>query len=108
MAIIGRTLLMNPDLAEIVRTQTYQPAWTGPELQNFNLLLAGYAGAIGVKTGYTDVAHQTIVAAADDEGRRVIVVLLRSDDIYLEVPRLLDWAFENTPVACQQQVAPAG
>lgn len=108
MAILGRLLLRNPDLAEIVRTQTYQPAWSGPELNNLNLLLSGYAGAVGVKTGYTDIARQTMVAAADDEGRRVIVVLLRSNDIYTEVPRLLDWAFENTAVACPEAVAPAG
>lgn len=108
MAIVGRVLLRNPDLAEIVGTQTHQPAWSGPPLQNLNLLLAGYTGAIGVKTGYTDIAHQTMVAAADDEGRRVIVVLLRSDDIYTEVPRLLDWAFENTPTACPDPAAPAG
>jgi D-alanyl-D-alanine carboxypeptidase len=107
MAIIGRVLLRNSDLAEIVGTQVHQPAWSGPELQNVNLLLGGYTGAIGVKTGYTDLAHQTIVAAADDEGRRVIVVLLRSDDIYSEAPRLLDWAFESNPAGCPV-AAPAG
>jgi D-alanyl-D-alanine carboxypeptidase (penicillin-binding protein 5/6) len=51
MAVMGRELLNDPLLAEIVRTKTYQPAWDGPALQNLNLLLGFYEGAIGVKRG---------------------------------------------------------
>jgi D-alanyl-D-alanine carboxypeptidase (penicillin-binding protein 5/6) len=101
MAIMGRELLANPVLAEIVRTRTYQPAWDGPPLQNLNLLLGFYEGAIGVKTGYTDLAGQTIVAAAERDGRRIIVsVMGAKTDIYADASGLLEWAFTETDSAC--------
>ena len=39
MVRLGAALLENSDLAEIVATQEYQPAWDGPALSNLNLLL---------------------------------------------------------------------
>jgi D-alanyl-D-alanine carboxypeptidase len=101
MATMGRALLADPLLAEIVGTRTYQPAWEGPALQNLNLLLGFYEGAIGVKTGYTDLAGQTIVAAAERDGRRIIVsVMGAKTEIYVDASSLLDWAFSETEPAC--------
>lgn len=101
MVIMGRALLNDPDLAQIVRTGTYQPAWDGPALQNLNLLLGFYDGAIGVKTGYTDLAGQTIVAAAERDGRRIIAsVMGAKTDIYADASGLLEWAFSETDPAC--------
>jgi D-alanyl-D-alanine carboxypeptidase len=96
IARLGGELLARPELAEIVRTRAYQPGWDGPALENMNLLLGFYPGAVGVKTGYTDLAGQTIVAAASREGRTVIVSVLGSTfDIYADAAALLDWAFEQ-------------
>lgn len=101
MATMGRELLKNRDLAEIVQTQTYQPAWDKPAIQNLNLLLGFYEGAIGVKTGYTDLAGQTIVAAAERDGRRIIAsVMGAKTDIYADASGLLEWAFSETDSAC--------
>jgi D-alanyl-D-alanine carboxypeptidase (penicillin-binding protein 5/6) len=100
IAMLGAELLKNPDLAEIVRTQTYQPAWDGPGLKNINLLLGLYPGAIGVKTGFTDEAGKTIVAAAERDGRRIVVSLLHSQELYIDAPLLLDWAFSSVAPAC--------
>ncbi len=100
IAMLGAELLKNPDLAEIVRTQTHQPAWDGPELKNINLLLGLYPGAIGVKTGFTDEAGKTIVAAAERDGRRIVVSLLHSEELYVDAPLLLDWAFSSVAPAC--------
>ena len=100
MAVLGRELLHRPELAEIVRTQRYQPAWDGPALRNLNLFLGQYPGALGVKTGFTDQAGQTIVAAAERDGRRLIVSVLKSQDLYVDAGALLDWAFASTPPAC--------
>lgn len=101
IAVLGRELLNNPELAEIVRTRTYQPAWDKPALQNLNLLLGFYQGAIGVKTGYTDLAGQTIVGAAERDGRRIIVAVMGSKtDIYADASSLLEWAFTATRPAC--------
>jgi D-alanyl-D-alanine carboxypeptidase (penicillin-binding protein 5/6) len=69
-------------------------------VRNLNLLLGLDSGAIGIKTGFTDTAGQTIVAAAERNGRRLIVSLLKSSDIYPDAIALLDWAFGNTAPAC--------
>jgi len=83
-----------------VRTKQYQPAWDGPELRNGNELLDTYPGAVGVKIGYTEQAGQTIVAAAQRDGRTIIVSALSSADRYGDATALLDWAFAHTPPSC--------
>jgi D-alanyl-D-alanine carboxypeptidase len=100
MAMFGRELLNNEQLASIVRTQKYQPAWNGPEVWNGNELIGFYPGAVGVKIGYTENAGQTIVAAATREGRTVIVSLLSSWQRYTDTMALFDWAFGQTESAC--------
>ena len=104
IAMLGRQLLRNPTLAYIVSTRSYQPPWDGPPLRNLNLLLGQYPGALGVKTGYTDQAGQTLVAAAERQGRRYVVSILGSRDIFVDATALLDWAFQSAPPAC----APVG
>ncbi len=99
-ALLGAELLTEPLLAEAVATSEYQPAWTRGPIENLNLLLSGYPGAVGVKTGFTADAGQTIVAAADGDGRRLITSVLHSEDVYVDTAALLDWAFANTAPAC--------
>ncbi len=101
MALMGRELLDDPLLAEIVGTRFYQPAWDKPALENLNLLLGSYEGALGVKTGYTDLAGQTIVAAAERDGRRIIVAVMGAKtEMYADASGLLEWAFSQTSSAC--------
>jgi D-alanyl-D-alanine carboxypeptidase len=101
MALLGRELLRYPELAEIVGSRTYQPTWDGPAVANLNQLLNFYPGTLGVKTGYTPLAGQTIVAAAEQGGRRIIVSILGDQfDIYYDVSELLNWAFQETEPAC--------
>src|SRR5919197_4212812 len=47
-------------------------------LRNTNALIGRYDGAIGVKTGTTGRAGYCVIAAAEKNGSRVIVVLLNS------------------------------
>ncbi len=105
MAALGRELLRRPELAEVVRTPVYQPAWSKPPVWNLNKLLTTYPGAIGVKIGYTDEAKQTIVGAAERDGRRLIVAVLGSEDMYVDAGALLDWAFANTATKCAPDTA---
>jgi serine-type D-Ala-D-Ala carboxypeptidase (penicillin-binding protein 5/6) len=100
IARIGLELLANDDLAKIVKTQTYEPDWDNGPLENINLFLTQYDGAVGVKTGYTDTAGQTIVAAAERDGRTLVVSVMHSEDEYVDAGALLDWAFVNTEPAC--------
>ncbi|MEX2392673.1 MAG: D-alanyl-D-alanine carboxypeptidase family protein [Dehalococcoidia bacterium] len=100
IAMLARELLSEPRLAEIVRSDEYDIGWDRGPLENLNLMLSFYPGAIGVKTGFTDLAGQTIVAAADRDGRRLIVSVLHSEDLYVDASALLDWAFANTAPGC--------
>ena len=100
MALLGRELLAQPELAAVVRTKRYQPAWDGAELWNGNELLDRYAGAVGVKIGYTEQAGQTMVAAAERDGRRLIVSVLGAWDRYGDAINLFEWAFANTEPGC--------
>ncbi len=100
IAKVGRELVRQPELAAIVRTPTYQPAWDGPPLWNSNRLVYSYPGSLGVKIGYTDEAQQTMVAAADRDGRRLIVSVLGSSDIYGDAVSLLEWAFASAQSVC--------
>jgi D-alanyl-D-alanine carboxypeptidase len=107
MAMIGAELLRHEELAEIVRTPVYEPDWDNGPIENKNFLLGGFPGAIGIKTGYTDVAGQTIVAAAERDGRTIIVSVLHSGDLFVDASALLDWAFANTAPACGAEQAGA-
>ncbi|MGH9122132.1 MAG: D-alanyl-D-alanine carboxypeptidase family protein, partial [Acidimicrobiales bacterium] len=78
-ATLGRDVLSQPQLAQIVAARS--EAITGPDgtvydLTSQNLqFLQGYSGAIGVKTGFTDLAGNTIVAAATRSGRTMLAVV---------------------------------
>jgi D-alanyl-D-alanine carboxypeptidase len=101
IALLGSRLLEDPDLAFIVGTRGYQPSWDGPPIANLNLLLGNYPGALGIKTGYTPQAGQTIVAAAQRDGRRFIVSVMGSADNFADASALLDWAFARSSSSCE-------
>ena len=98
MARLGAELMSNADLAEVVATRQYQPAWDGPAIDNLNLLLNNYEGATGVKTGFTDTADQTIVAAAEREGRVIVASVFGTTEMYVDARNVLDWAFGQESV----------
>ena len=51
----------------------------GFKLSNSNKLLLRYPGAIGGKAGFTDAARHTLVGAAERDGRRLVVALMRGE-----------------------------
>jgi serine-type D-Ala-D-Ala carboxypeptidase (penicillin-binding protein 5/6) len=106
MALAGALLLEDPLLADIVKTLEHQPAWDGPPVPNVNGLMGFYQGAVGIKTGYTDDAGPTIVAAAERDGRLIIASVLNSPDLYFDASALLEWAFEQESV-CSPGQTPA-
>ena len=93
MAILARYDMQNETIRKIVSSVSWQPKWDGPPVWNGNRFITEYAGADGVKIGYTEQSQQTIVASATRGGRRIIVAIMRSQDRYADSERLLDWAF---------------
>ena len=96
MALAG---MEDERFARLVRTRSASlPAAPGGEprlVLNSNQLLADYPGAIGVKTGYTDGAALTLVAAAERGGRRLYAVVLGSTGHFADAAALLDYGFEE-------------
>ncbi|MDQ1378916.1 MAG: hypothetical protein QOE15_3089 [Acidimicrobiaceae bacterium] len=107
LAIAGRALLSVPTLASIVATPVYY--FDGPDgvhhrLTNHNkLFLTTYAGAIGLKTGYTRRAGACLMAAARVGGRTMLAVVLRSNNPTAAAKLLLDKGFA-TPVSAEGSV----
>jgi D-alanyl-D-alanine carboxypeptidase (penicillin-binding protein 5/6) len=98
LAALARAVLDQPRLARIVgaRSVVMRFPTKGGKLYLFNnnpLLRTGYAGTIGVKTGYTDAAGHCLVAAVRRHGHRLGVVLLHSPDTNMQARKLLDRGF---------------
>lgn len=73
-------------------------AWNGIKQANRNLLLGSYPGADGLKTGHTAASGYGMVASAEQDGRRLILVVngLSSEaERAAESKRLLDLGFRE-------------
>lgn len=98
LAVIARAGLADARFARQVSTR--RASVSGPsgspriEIVNKNKLLRDYAGALGVKNGYTTEARASYVGAAERDGRRLVVTLMRADPkVFDEAEKLLDWGF---------------
>jgi serine-type D-Ala-D-Ala carboxypeptidase (penicillin-binding protein 5/6) len=63
-------------------------------VRNTNALLGRFEGALGLKTGYTEGAGNCLVALAERNGSRVLVVLLNAPNRWWNAVGLLERAFE--------------
>ncbi|WP_280298481.1 D-alanyl-D-alanine carboxypeptidase family protein [Nocardia neocaledoniensis] len=110
LSVLFREAMTIPLFAELIHTEQVDfpgypadPKVPGDEdhpgfpIANDNQLLYNYAGAIGGKTGFTDDARQTFVAAAERDGHRLVVTLLKADvrpiRPWEQAARLLDYGF---------------
>src|SRR6266540_3640645 len=81
LAIVGRALLGVPELAAVVGARELRYPWPNGRIQvvvNHNRFVSEGEdpGALGIKTGFTDAALHTIVAAQRRGGRTLIAVAL--------------------------------
>src|SRR6478672_10461450 len=107
LAIIFRAAMANPTFAQI----TAQPVAMFPTdagekpVVNEDELLHRYPGTIGGKTGFTDAAKKTFVAAADRGGRRLVIAMMYGlikeggPTYWDQAAGLLDWGFAQDPTA---------
>lgn len=92
-ALLGRFALRNPLFARIVRTWRKAFPTYGKVYVNHNKMLSWYPGTIGLKTGWTTAAGGCLATAVQRNGRTVIAVILDSDAIWVDMPRLVKRAF---------------
>lgn len=97
LALIYRQALKYPLIAQIFASPSASfPGKDGNPrtLAAQNELLTRYPGDFAGKTGYTDLARNTLVTAAQRNGRRLLVVLLYgTGELYGQATRLFDWGF---------------
>jgi serine-type D-Ala-D-Ala carboxypeptidase (penicillin-binding protein 5/6) len=103
VAAMARAAAQVPALATIVATRLHTitlPPGKRVQLWNLNDLLFGYPGAIGMKTGFTDVSHWSLVGVARRDDLRLLVVLLGDHDKpFDDGAALLDWGFRVAAAA---------
>ena len=105
MAQIARAYFSYEDLSRIAGTNTYTAASVGKkpkeiEIYSHNKLIQGkirLEGLVGSKTGYTDMARETLATCAEQDGMKLICVVMRDepDNHYTDTVNLLKYGFEN-------------
>jgi len=100
LAMLAHVDLEQPRIASIVRTFTAALPFPikGGKLYLYNnnpLLIYGYPGLTGLKTGYTMAAGKCLVATAERHGVRLGVVLLNSLDPATQARHLLDSGYAD-------------
>lgn len=63
-------------------------------LKNLNKLL-GEDGVLGIKTGTTEMAGESLVGLVEKNGHTILTVMLNSHDRFGETRDLIDWVFNN-------------
>jgi D-alanyl-D-alanine carboxypeptidase len=94
-ALLGRVALRNPLFAKIVDTRRKRFPEYGKTYVNHNKMLFWYPGTRGIKTGWTTRAGGCLAVAVERNGRTVVAVILDSDDIWRDMPKLVDRAFRQ-------------
>ena len=100
LAVLTHVDLEQPRIARIAHTHSAALPFPikGGKLYLYNnnpLLIYGYPGTTGLKTGYTAAAGRCLVATAARHGVRLGVVLLDSPDPATQATRLLNRGFER-------------
>lgn len=102
LALWGRAAVVRPDMRRYTSVSSAlfpgkrTAGQTQKRIYNTNRLLGTYPGAFGIKTGYTSLARNTLIAAATRGGRTIIVTLTGSQGATApQAARLLDWGFAN-------------
>ena len=95
MARLTREAMGNAVFAEIVATKSITLG--AHSFQNHNKLLWRYEEAVGVKTGYTELAGRTLVSCAVRNGQQLIAVTLDDPNDWDDHVNLFEYGFQTYP-----------
>ncbi len=97
LAFLAETALENRTFRDLVSRQQLQIRTVDGNrrfnLRNINLLLGRYPGTAGVKTGFTPDAGGCLIALAEREGMRVLLVMLHAHNRWHDAATMLERAF---------------
>lgn len=94
---LTREVMKHEELAEAVGTAQISlrdtPAGDQRVYSNTNDLLSEYEGMFGVKTGFTSGAGRVLVAGAERGERRLLSVVMKTQQSFSDTRALLDYGF---------------
>ncbi len=94
---LAKAALSNPEISEIIRIKekvvTDLTGKISHKLTNLNKLLNN-PQVSGIKTGRTSFG-ENLIAAKENEGHKIISVVLQSQDRFSDTERIFDWVFKN-------------
>jgi D-alanyl-D-alanine carboxypeptidase len=98
LAIIAETAISNSQFARVVSTKDTVVFSIDKQiehpLKNLNKLL-NLPGFLGIKTGTTPIAKENLVGLVERNDKKILTVVLGSDDRFTETEKMLDWAYTN-------------
>ncbi len=99
LAKLTHYALGNQEFKKVVSTIQYEIPYSTQHkylsLFNQTNLLTTYPGVLGVKTGYTEEAGLCLVTYAENEGKGIIGVVLKSVDRRMDMIKLLDYGYSS-------------
>lgn len=102
LAILAAAAVKNPIFSEKVKLVNMNISTLDGRsffLENKNRLIGRYPGASGVKTGYTPRAGKCLVALAEQDGSKALLVLLNAPNRWWDAEEMLDKAFHSAKKA---------
>lgn len=97
LARLASFAIKNDTFKKIVATKkktVYSLSGTAYKIENLNKLL-GINGVTGIKTGYTEEAGQVLLTSKIEKGKTIIIVVMGSEDRFLDTEKLLDLISNN-------------
>jgi len=99
LARLAQRIMEQPQLAALVGRREVEVATAGRarlfRVKNSNVLIEHFPGVIGVKTGNTRRAGNNLIALAERDGRRVLLVMLGARDRWWDAHGILARALER-------------
>ncbi|MFZ5776166.1 MAG: D-alanyl-D-alanine carboxypeptidase family protein [Thermodesulfobacteriota bacterium] len=110
LAVIFNHAMQNPEFAERMGALSARTS-DGKTLRSHNKALWTVDGAVGGKTGYTDVARKTYVGKFQRGSQSIIVALMGSENMWRDIAALVERGFdlqqeENLRMASKQHPQP--
>jgi D-alanyl-D-alanine carboxypeptidase len=91
--------IQNPYIAEVVAQEEVKVTSVDGKyihkLKNINELVGKVDGVLGVKTGWTENAHENLVTYVNRNGKKIMIALLGSEDRFGETEKLINWIYNN-------------
>ncbi len=99
LAILAKEVMKDDVLRQVVGMKQASIAdtkkGTSHIFTNTHELLGLVDGVVGIKTGTTEFAGENLITEVDRDGKKVIIVVLGSDDRFQDTRNIIDWVFSH-------------